>query len=466
MPTEAQNPLIPVIPETITVHLGSPSSNAPNVTVSFSDYIKNVASSELYPTWPEPALRANILAQISFALNRIYTEYYRSRGYNFDITSSTAIDQSFVNNRDIFENISHIVDDLFGTYIRRINSVEPLFAQYCNGTTTTCEGMSQWGSVALAESGLTAFEILQHYYGDDIELVEDAPVGSITESVPPLPLRLGFGGNSVALLQTRLNRISVNYPNIPKIANVDGFFGTDTRNAVIEFQKTFNLVPDGVVGRATWYEILRIYSAVKRLNELNSEQLTFSELPLIYPIDLREGSTGYGVELVQYYLSLISLYNNTIPAVAIDGIFGPKTANSVSAFQRVYDLPETGIVDADTFFKMYDVFLGIINSLPDVNYAYNAKPFPGISLLVGSTGEYVRLLQTYLNTLATVYPEIGTLAVDGIFGEATENAVKTVQRIFGLPETGVVNLATWNVIAGQYESILTGGTRSEGQWSE
>ena len=160
MPTEAQNPLIPVIPETITVHLGSPSSNAPNVTVSFSDYIKNVASSELYPTWPEPALRANILAQISFALNRIYTEYYRSRGYNFDITSSTAIDQSFVNNRDIFENISHIVDDLFGTYIRRINSVEPLFAQYCNGTTTTCEGMSQWGSVALAESGLTAFETL------------------------------------------------------------------------------------------------------------------------------------------------------------------------------------------------------------------------------------------------------------------------------------------------------------------
>ena len=307
---------------------------------------------------------------------------------------------------------------------------------------------------------------MQHYYGDDIELVENAPVGSITESVPPLPLRLGFGGNSVALLQTRLNRISVNYPNIPKIANVDGFFGTDTRNAVIEFQKTFNLVPDGVVGRATWYEILRVYSAVKRLNELNSEQLTFSELPLIYPIDLREGSTGYGVELIQYYLSLISLYNNTIPAVAIDGIFGPKTANSVSAFQRVYDLPETGIVDADTFFKMYDVFLGIINSLPDVNYAYNAKPFPGISLLVGSTGEYVRLLQTYLNTLATVYPEIGTLAVDGIFGEATENAVKTVQRIFGLPETGVVNLATWNVIAGQYESILTGGTRSEGQWSE
>ena len=444
MPTEAQNPLIPVIPETITVHLGSPSSNAPNVTVSFSDYIKNVASSELYPTWPEPALRANILAQISFALNRIYTEYYRSRGYNFDITSSTAIDQSFVNNRDIFENVSHIVDDLFGTYLRRINSVEPLFAQYCNGTTTTCEGMSQWGSVALAENGLTAFEILQHYYGDDIELVENAPIGSITESVPPLPLRLGFGGNSVALLQTRLNRISVNYPNIPKIANVDGFFGTDTRNAVIEFQKTFNLVPDGVVGRATWYEILRVYNAVKRLNELNSEQLTFSELPIVYPVDLREGNTGYGVELIQYYLSLISLYNNTIPAVAIDGIFGPRTANSVSAFQRVYGLPETGIVDADTFFKMYDVFLGIINSLPNVNYAYNARPFPGTSLLVGSTGEYVRLLQTYLNTLATVYPEIGTLAVDGIFGEATENAVKTVQRIFGLPETGVVNLATWN----------------------
>ena len=174
--------IFPIIPEQITVHLGTPESTAENVTVPFTDYIKNVASSEIYPTWPESALRANIYAIITFALNRIYTEWYRSRGYNFDITNSTQFDQAFVKNRDYFENISRIVDEIFNDYIVRQNDIQPLFSRFCNGTTSKCDGLSQWGSVTLAESGYTPFRILQNYYGDDIRLVENAPVAEIEES--------------------------------------------------------------------------------------------------------------------------------------------------------------------------------------------------------------------------------------------------------------------------------------------
>lgn len=165
------------IPETITVHLGAPSSNAPNVTVPFADYIKNVASSEIYPTWPEQAIRANVYAQISYVLNRVFTEWYRAQGYDFDITNSTRYDQSFVPGRDIFENISTIVDDMIGTYLTRGDSIEPLFTQYCNGTTVTCPGgLSQWGTVPLAEQGLSAEQILQSFYGSDINFVTGAPL--------------------------------------------------------------------------------------------------------------------------------------------------------------------------------------------------------------------------------------------------------------------------------------------------
>ena len=167
--------VIPYVPQRITVHLGSPSSNAANVTVPFSDYVKNVASSEIYPTWDESALRANILAIVSFALNRVYTEFYRSRGYDFDITNNTAYDQAFVNGRSFFENISRLVDELFNDYLRRPGFVEPLAAKFCNGTTVTCEGLSQWGSQNLAQQGYTSNQILRSYYGD-IETVINAPI--------------------------------------------------------------------------------------------------------------------------------------------------------------------------------------------------------------------------------------------------------------------------------------------------
>lgn len=245
------NANIPIIPETITVHLGAPSATAENVTLPFVDYIANVASSEIYPTWPEAALRANIYAQISFALNRIYTEYYRSRGYDFDITNSTAYDQYFVKGRSVFENIRELVSEMFDDYIRRSDSVAPLFSTYCDGIRVSCNGMSQWGSVALAEEGYTPYEILRYYYGDDIELVRNAPIAGRSQSAPETALRIGATGDDVRTVQIRLNRVGENYPSIPKIIRSDGIFSFDTENAVRAFQKAFNITVDGIVGKNT-----------------------------------------------------------------------------------------------------------------------------------------------------------------------------------------------------------------------
>ncbi|MEG2597769.1 MAG: spore cortex-lytic protein, partial [Oscillospiraceae bacterium] len=208
----------PSIPEYITVHLGAPNDrNARNIQVPFDYYIKNVASSEIYPTWPENAIRANVYAQISYALNRVYTEFYRSKGYDFDITNSTQYDQSFVEGRDIFQNISEIVDDIFNDYVVKQGSVEPYFTQYCNGTTVTCEGLSQWGTVKLAKEGLTPYEILQRYYGDDVDIIFNAPIAANIPSYPGIPLKRGSVGEEVRTIQRQLNRIGKNYPSISSI---------------------------------------------------------------------------------------------------------------------------------------------------------------------------------------------------------------------------------------------------------
>ena len=346
----------PVIPETITVHLGAPGESARNVTLPFWSYIANVASSEIYPSWPENALRANIYAQISFALNRVYTEYYRSRGYDFDITNSTAYDQYFVEGRDIFSNVNEIVGEIFNSYVVRQGSVEPLFTQYCNGTTVTCPGLSQWGTVALAERGLTPYEILQYYYGNDIDIVTNVPVENVRASAPVIPLRLGSGGNDVRNVQIRLNRISRNYPAIPKIVLTDGLFSTDTEEAVKEFQRIAGLTPDGIVGNATWYAILFYYNAVKRLNELNSEGLSLSEISQEFPFILEQGSTGQSVRNLQYYINYLSQYYPTIPTLAIDGIFGPATQAAVIDVQNTFGLTPDGIVGPYVFAAYHSSF--------------------------------------------------------------------------------------------------------------
>ncbi len=456
--------VFPVIPETVTVHLGSPDAPSGNVTVSFPDYIKNVASSEIYPTWPESAIRANIYAQISFALNRIYTEYYRSRGYDFDITSDTTVDQSFVPDRDIFENISQIVDELFNNYLRRQGSIEPLFAQYCNGTTSVCEGLSQWGTVPLAEQGYTPYQILQFFYGEDLDIVTDTPVEGITASVPSAPLQLGSSGDDVLSIQLRLNRISNNYPAIPKIDNPQGFYDQPTRDAVTVFQRVFNLTPDGIVGKSTWYRIQYIYNSVKRLNELDSEGLTYGELPTQFPDLLQEGDSGIYVQDVQYLLALVGQYEESLPPINPDGIYGPQTASAVRSFQQAYGLPVTGIMDEDTYRVLYEVYTGIVASLPPDLFRNEALPYPGAPLVLGSTSPAVSALQEYVNRISQIYPSLGTLEVTGIYDERTRAAVSEFQRLFGLPVTGTVPAVTWNTLTDVYDDLRSGDYLSPGQY--
>ena len=458
------NAPLPVIPESVTVHLGRPDEPAVNVTVPFIDYIKNVASSEIYPTWPDSALRANIYAQISFALNRIYTEFYPSRGYDFDITNNTAFDQFFVPERDIFENISQIVDGIFNSYVVRQGSVEPLFTQYCNGTTSVCDGLSQWGTVPLAEQGLTPYEILQRFYGQDINIVSNAPVAAITASVPLRPLTLGSTGDDVKSVQVRLNRISSNYPAIPKILEVNGVYGGSTEDAVRVFQRIFNLTDDGVVGKATWYRIQQVYNAVKRLSELDSEGLTLEEISRQFPEELSIGSRGNGVRVVQYLLRYVANFDDRIPPISVDGIYGERTASAVRAFQEIYGLPITGAMNEATYSILYDAYRGYITSLPDSQFIGIARPYPGFPVTEGQSGESVRYLQQYLDLISRTYPEIPEITVDGVFGQATENAVRAFQRRFGLTEDGIVGLSTWEAIGSLYNDLAKGGVAQMGQF--
>lgn len=371
--------VIPYVPQRITVHLGAPSASADNVTVSFSDYVKNVASSEIYPTWEESALRANILAIVSFALNRVYTEFYRSRGYDFDITSSTAYDQFFVRGRSFFSNVSRLVDELFNSYLRRPGFVEPLAAKFCNGTTVTCEGLSQWGSQALAQQGYNSTQILRSYYGD-VEIVANAPVQDYVSSYPGTPLRRGSVGPNVVVIQIELNRISQNYPAIPKVSVVDGIFGAATENSVTVFQEIFNLTPDGVVGPATWYALVRLYTAVTSLSELRSQGQRFYTIAWNKGRPLVPGDRGIQVEHLQYMLRVLAAYTSQIPSVAVDGIYGSASRSAVLAAQGYFGLPQTGTVDLTTWNEIYDQFTGIENaSFRDL------ERFPYTSAVIGNT---------------------------------------------------------------------------------
>ena len=465
------------IPEFIVVHLGSPNSFAEDVVVGFVDYIKNVASSEIYPTWPEEALKANIYCQISFALNRVYTEWYRGRGYSFQITNSTAYDQYFVRGRNIFENISRIVDSIFNEYIRTIGNKTPFFAQYCNGTTVKCDGLSQWGTVDLANAGMNALNIIKYYFGYDKELVRATSVEGIPESYPGKALRLNDVNENVKVIQEQLNRISQNFPAIPKISPVNGVFNKQTEDAVKAFQRIFNLTPDGIVGRATWYKISSIYVGVKRLAELNQEpeaggepgngmQPENPEWNGEYPgYLLKYGARGEKVEELQYYLEKISeIYN--IPTIVPDGIFGNATREAVIAFQRLFGLVPDGIVGPATWNKIVEVYRDIKANEGSGNNGQGENPYgdgiyPGYLLKYGAVGEKVQELQYYLNNIANVY-DIPKIIPDGIFGNATREAVIAFQRLFGLVPDGIVGPATWSEIVNIYNSLITSQANNGG----
>ena len=258
-----------VIPEYVVVHDGPPSDpGAKNYYVRYRDYIKNVASSEIYSTWPEATIQANVLAIQSFTLNRVYTEWYRNKGYEFTITTSTAYDHKWIPNRNVFESISVVVDEIFSNFLSRPNLQQPILTQYCDGKNVSCPNwMSQWGSKSLGDQGYTAIEILRNYYGDSIYINETEEISGVPSSYPGTPLRQGSTGDKVRQMQRQLNVIAGAYPLIPKIAE-DGIFGPRTEEAVKTFQKIFNLTQDGIVGFRTWYKISQIYVGVSRIAEL------------------------------------------------------------------------------------------------------------------------------------------------------------------------------------------------------
>lgn len=450
-----------VIPTNITVHLGRPDSNAENITVPFLYYLKNCASSEIYPTWPYEAIKANVLAQMSLVLNRVYTEWYRSKGYDFDITNSTAFDQAFVKDRNIYDSIADVVDEVFGQYLQKRNYMEPYYAEYCDGRIATCPGLKQWGTLDLANQGYTAIQILRYYYGDEIVIRSTDNIQDIISSYPGSPLRLGSSGQQVRQLQEQLNAIAINYPNIPPIFPVDGTFNAATENAVRSFQRQFNLGVDGVVGKATWYRISYIYAAVRKLAELKSlgqiQNLYSGEWP---GTTLRAGSKGVDVQLLQYYLSSIGVFYPEIGKVTIDGRFGSGLEQAVIAFQKHFGLIQDGIVGRSTWDRIYAVFSALDQEIvPDDS----APPYPGSPLRMGASGDNVMAIQNALNTVSSQYPAIPVITVDGRFGNGTYQAVLAFQRQFGLTADGIVGVDTWNRLFTEANAIDLGEAPSGGQ---
>ena len=444
----------PIVPTEITVHIGSPEEAGKTITVPFPEYIKNVASNEIYPSWPADAIKANILAQISFALNRIYNEWYPSQGYNFDITSSPAYDQTFNEDSQFFENISQIVDDIFNNYIVKDDQVQPLFAAYCDGINTTCDGLSQWGSVELARQGLSPTEILKRYYGDDIRIVYNAPVSPNIPSYPGFPFRLGSAGNYVRQLKVQLNRISNNYPAIPKIEEENIFFTTDMEESVKAFQEIFDLPVTGTVDKATWYEVKYLYNAVKKVADLASEGIIIEEVEFPYGETLQVGDTGPYIRPLNYLLNFLSYFDTNIPKLNLSGEeFTEDTKEMVIAFQTSNNIETDGIVDKNTWNALVTTYNQTKESIPEEYLYYEDKLYPGIFLSLGMTGDDILNLQNFLYIICEKTHQIPGVRVNGTFDELTEESIKAIQKRYNLPENGIVGPATWQKIIDWIESL-------------
>lgn len=435
---------VPVVPEYITVHLGAPNEAAKNITIPFIEYVTNVATSEIYPSFPTDAIKANILAQISFALNRIYNEWYPSQGYGFDITSDPAYDQTFREDSQFFENIAVIVNDLFNDYIRRDGQIQPLFAQYCAGKNgNTCDGLSQWGSVDLANKGYSPMEILKYYYGNDIQIVYDAPSKPLTASYPGFPLIVGSAGDPVRIIKIQLNRIAHNYPAIPVISNLDEFFTVDLERSVKIFQDIFNLEPNGEVDKSTWYKIKYIYNSVKRIADLESEGISEEEATLLYEQVLKYGDQGPYIRLLAYLLSVVSYLDPSLPRLEVSDKFDDNLKEMLLAFQEKYDLDSDGSFDVEDWRVLLDIYNQLLDSIPEEYYAYQDEFYPGYFLSLGMSGDDVKRLQQFLYQICVKKKNIPGVRVDGTFDSLTEDSVKTIQKLTNLPVNGVVGPATW-----------------------
>ena len=436
----------PTIPNSITVHLGAPEEAAKNITVSFTDYISNVAASELYPTWPTSALEANIYAIISFTLNRIYNEWYPSKGYNFDITSSPQYDQTYIENRSTYENINNIVEKIFNNYIVKGNQIQPYFTRYCDGRVTKCDGLSQWGSVSLANQNKTSLDILKYYYGNDISIKYDAPVGDGLGGYPGYNIGIGNAGNPVLAIQRDLKRIRRNYPAIPEITDTLGIYNEETEKSVRKFQEIFNLPITGIVDKATWYKIKYIYTSVKKLSDLYSEGLTKEEATFLYQDKLTYGDTGIEVEYVHYFLDAIAFLDSDIPRLKTNSIYGNNTITMVKAFQQKYGLPVTGNFTYSDWLVLQNVYNTILKSYPIEYQEYIDELYPDYFLTRGMTGKDIRRFQQFLLKICQYDKSIPGVRVNGIFDELTEKSVFKLQEDYGFDVNGIVGPLLWKKV--------------------
>ncbi len=436
----------PIVPNYITVHLAPPNEAGEDVVVSFTDYISNVASSELYPTWPKNALIANIYAIISFTMNRIYNEWYPSKGYSFDITNSPVYDQTYIYNRTIYENISNIVEDIFNNYVVKGNQIQPYFTRYCDGRKTQCDGLSQWGSVTLANQNKTPIEILRYYYGNDISIRYDAEVGDNTSGYPGYVNRLGSVGNPVRAIQRDLNRIRINYPAIPVIEDSLGIYNKETEDAVKKFQEIFALPVTGNVDKATWYKIKYIYTSVKKLSDLYSEGLSPQEANFLYKDEVKYGDTGIQMEYIHYYLDAISFVDPDIPHLKTNSVFNDNTKTMVMAFQRKYGLPVTGIITYADWKVLVEVYDKLLRTFPKEYATYVNELYPDYFLSIGMSGDDVKRLQEFLLKICKYDKKIPGVRVNGVFDELTERSIKKIQTDYNLNVTGLVGPFTWKKI--------------------
>ena len=436
----------PIVPNNITIHLGAPDAAARNITVPFTDYISNVAASELYPTWPRNALIANIYTIISFAMNRIYNEWYRSKGYNFDITSSPAYDQTYIENRSTYQNIDNIVEEIFNNYVVKGNQIQPYFTRYCDGRVTTCDGLSQWGSVTLANQGKTPLQILQYYYGSDISIKYDAPVGDAVVGFPGYDVGLGNAGNPVQTIQRDLRRIRQNYPAIPDITTTLGIYDEETENAVRKFQEIFNLPVTGVVDKGTWYKIKYVYTSVKKLSDLYSEGISEKEASFLYTDELKYGDTGIEVEYVHYFLDALAFLDKDIPRLPTNSIYTNNTITMVKAFQEKYGLPVTGIFTYTDWLVLQNAYDKILKSFPPEYQDYVNELYPDYFLTRGATGNDVVRLQRFLLAICRYDKSIPGVRVNGIFDELTEKSIFKLQDDYGFDINGVVGPLLWRKI--------------------
>ena len=436
----------PIVPNNIIVHLGKPQEAARNITIPFTDYITNVASSELYPTWPKNALIANIYTIISFAMNRIYNEWYRSKGYNFDITSSPAYDQAFQENRSTYENISVIVQEIFNNYVVKGSQIQPYFTTYCDGRKKTCNGLSQWGTVTLANQGKTPLEILKYYYGNDISIKYDAPVGDTTEGFPGDNVGIGYVGNPVLAIQRDLRRIRQNYPAIPDITSTLGIYDEETAASVRKFQEIFNLPVTGIVDKGTWYKIKYVYNSVKKLADIYSEGLSKNEVTFLYADELKYGDTGIEVEYIHYFLDALAFLDPDIPRLPTNSIYTNNTETMVKAFQEKYKLPVTGIFTYSDWTVLKNAYRDILKSFPEEYQNYVNDLYPDYFLTKGMQGDDVRRFQKFLLAICKYDKSIPGVKVNGVFDELTEKSVLKLQEDYGFDINGIVGPLLWRKV--------------------